>query len=338
MRRYSLYAIGLGLLVVLLAYATSVFGLKTSPLTITWLIPHQPVEVYNEAKVVLEDELSREFGREVVVDIVAPYDLGLEYRPTVEYIQMLLRRGEVDLISVSSNDFSQVDPELGVFNIPYLFPDYATVEKAFDGSFGTLLLEGFEKYVDAHALAFTYSGGLKLFLSREPIHTAADLDRLRIATRGGPVAEDLLRAYGAIPFAFMDPDISNEALESLNADAVETTYARVPHVTGTDVAYASETYHWLHTTLLLAGNDFYDSLSPSEQIALQNAAKVAARTEREDSIALGETHKAALVESGVTIVPFPASSKEVLIQKAAPFVAEFESKFPGILDAAKAVR
>jgi TRAP-type C4-dicarboxylate transport system substrate-binding protein len=199
-----------------------------------------------------------------------------------------------------------LDNRFWAWQMPFLFDSYEEVEMAFATGAAETLLADFSAATPVHALAYTLSGGLRLVASAEPITTLADIEGLRIATAGGPVAEAIWKSVGAIPVASDSP-------EAADADAVETTYARLTDTVGSRselTRYIAETNHSLFLTTLVANDIFYDSLTPEEQQALVRAANTAAAVERADAIALNESTKSALAKEGSAITVLGETERE----------------------------
>ena len=78
-------------------------------------------------------------------------------------------------------------------------------------------------------------------------------------------------------------------------------------------------------TAIIAGNNFYDSLSPQDQQALKTAALAAAQVERQDSIALGEQVRTQLVAEGSQITPLSPGAKAAFKEATAGVASQFSS-------------
>ena len=171
-----------------------------------------------------------------------------------------------------------------------------------------------------YGLAYTLSGGFRVIASRATGIGVADLSGMGVTTSGGPIAEGILTAVGALP-------------TSENAGAAETTYTRFAALEGAgNMRTIIETGHSLFLTAVVADASFYGTLSAEDKAALYLAARAAALVEREDSILLAEEVRTELESKGVTIITPSAEEKQALIEQTAPVYAQFEALFaPGLV-------
>ena len=307
-------------------------GENNKPIEIKWLLSHQPTSVFARASAVFADELSKESGGQMKLSVVYPADIGWEGTGDIPNDKVLdyLRSGEVQLATTYTVGLGKEAVAFWGLSLPYLFDSYSQAGTVLDGSAGQEILDSASAYTDTHALAFTMSGGFRIIVSKNTaIKSAVDLKGLHIATSGGPVAEATLEALGAVPVP-TDLESGDPEIDVGTIDGLETTYSRLSEVVGKNTQYTkyiNETNHSLFLTVILASNTFYNSLSPQNQAALKKAALAAARTEREDSIALGGKTKSGLI-SGGSIVTIPNSDARSAMQAQTESVyKKFESTF-----------
>jgi TRAP-type transport system periplasmic protein len=291
-----------------------VLGEAVEPKEVTWLLAHEPRVLYERAADVFADTLRRESGGSLLLTVVAPEDIGLA-EADVPYAQVreLMDAGTVDLSSTYTVSLAEDYAPLGVLHLPYLFADFAAAEPVLDGEQGAQLLSGLQES-GVHGLAFTLSGGFRILASKtSTLASPADLAGKTVATGGGPVAEAVIRAFGAAPVAAGE-----------QADFVETTYTRFSALAdSSSFNHITETNHSLFLTAIVADADFYASLSADEQRALSVAAMAAAKVEREDSIALGIEVKGQLEAMGAVIAELTPAQQDVFKQALTSVAAQF---------------
>lgn len=299
------------------------------PIEVRWLLAHQPTELFSKAAAVFADDLAKDSGGTMELSVILPKDLGYTGDiPTADVMQ-ILQNGKAELGTTYVVGIAGEDPELNVLNLPYLFTDYASATKVLDGDAGKELLATIGENTPARGLAFTYSGGFRIIVSNTPIRTAADFKGLHIATAGGPVAEEALKALGATPIP-VTIGASGAPEPVASADAVETTYTRLSGALGEPpfrFKYISDTYHSLFLTAILASKSFYDTLTPAQQDALMRAAQDAAAVERQDSIALGAQTRTDIQKEGVTVIVPSQDALAALKQKLQPVYGTFAPQF-----------
>lgn len=85
-----------------------------------------------------------------------------------------LHQGRVQMIAPALSKLSNVVPELGIFDLPYLYPDLEGYHKVFDGKIGSVLSDSVAKH-NMVPLGY-WDSGLKQFTTNlRPIHKPADL-------------------------------------------------------------------------------------------------------------------------------------------------------------------
>ena len=111
---------------------------------------------------------------------------------------LILKQGVADFAFASTINWSSTINELNLFNLPFFFPDYQTLDAVKEGSVGkkiAALLE--EKGV--LFLGWGENGFREITNSKRAIHTPADLDGLKIRVVGTPAFIDTMKALGANP-------------------------------------------------------------------------------------------------------------------------------------------
>jgi len=111
---------------------------------------------------------------------------------------LILKQGVADFAFASTINWSSTINELNLFNLPFFFPDYTTLDAVKDGSVGkkiAALLE--EKGV--LFLGWGENGFREITNSKRAIHTPADLEGLKIRVVGTPAFIDTMKALGANP-------------------------------------------------------------------------------------------------------------------------------------------
>jgi C4-dicarboxylate-binding protein DctP len=286
----------------------------SAPIPVRWFLAHEPADVYAEAIDEFQRVLAQESDGQMALEIVMPRDIGL-VEPSHAEIVAFLDEGRAEIASTYGVADGVSDNRFYAFGLPFLFKNYDDVESAFESPRAHQLLSGLSDTTTIRALAYTLSGGFRIIASpSHEIRSAEDFMGLRIATAGGSVAEETLRALGAIPVAANT--VTAETAD--NIDAVETTYARLSSAVGSQSTYTqhiSETNHTLFFTTIVVSDDFYESLTPKQRVALEAAARAAARVERTEAIALNEENKQALAEKGSVIRTMEPATREELVHK-----------------------
>ena len=108
------------------------------------------------------------------VDVKYVYNiLDLGYRG--EDILWLVESGVLTLGYQSSSYLTERVPDLGIADLPFIFPDTATARTAMDGRFGRVLVERIEAGMDYRILGWFENGFRHVSNRHRPIRMPADL-------------------------------------------------------------------------------------------------------------------------------------------------------------------
>lgn len=106
-------------------------------------------------------------------------------------------RGAIDLVLTSAINVTPLAPEMAAFSLPYLYPDYAAVDRTTAGAAGDKM----EEIMAGHGikiLAWGENGFREVTNSRRPIKSPADLQGLKMRV-AGPMYIDVMNDLGANP-------------------------------------------------------------------------------------------------------------------------------------------
>ncbi len=335
----ALLAAAVVFLLALGAFASTVRG--AAPRTVTWLLPHPPTVLFARAAQVFGKELSKKSGGTLGLEkTVLPADVFPEtYIDTHDFTGFL--DGETAWHPRMVSEYvghlgGTYDSSVRVLDLPFLFDNYTQALAYLDGPGGQQLLSDLAKRIpDYEPLAFTMSGGFRLYVSKDaPILSPADLKgKTVVSGAGGPVIEATEKAFGATlvqdPRLEFTPDLSVLS----KADIAETTYSRLDPLLKADpefVKYVTETDHSMSLTIVLVTKKFYDSLSADQQQALRASAHDAAIAEKQDNIAYEDTMRAELRKNGTVITVLTPEQRAAFKQAVAPVRAQLDPQFDGL--------
>lgn len=312
-------------------YADALRSEDSPKQTVRWLIAHTPTELFNHpAEVFAEEFNKRSPDMRIDVKLLAPEDFGEQHRVEPEKARKLLEDGDVEMLTMPVAAMRKEAPAAHAFTLPYLFKDFPSAEAVLDGAFGASVLDQVSDATNVTALAYTLSGGYEVIETLgKKIEDADDLKGMRIGTTNGSLAEDTLRAYGAVPVPIGlegNTPALFEALQSGRVDGFEITYTRLSKFSQADVTI-NDTNHSLFLTLLMVRDSFFDSLSPQNQAAFRAAAHAAALEERKESIQLAADTRARLMQEGNTVYAVPQSVKDELAERSVPVYEQSTTVF-----------
>jgi len=188
------------------------------------------------------DRLEAKFGDEVDVKYVYNI-LDLGYRG--DDILWLVEDGVLTLGYQSSSYFTERAPDLGVADLPFLFPDVQKARTAMDGRLGDVLTQRLEASFNYRILGYYENGFRHVSNKLRPIRTPADMKGMKIRVLPSKIQERTFQLLGAEP-KIMDLSEAIAGVKAGTLDAQENPFFNT-------VTYGVHTFHKFHT----ATNHFY---------------------------------------------------------------------------------
>ena len=236
-------------------------------------------------------------------------------------VEMLkaMQTGTIDMAFITGAPLPTVVPEVGVFNIPFLFRDAAHAHAVLDGPVGAKSLARF-KDKDLVALAWGENGMRHITNSKHPIVTAADLSGLKLRLPQSEVMMAAFKAMGADVSALAFPQLYN-ALQTGQFDGQENPIATIQASKFAQVQkYLTLSGHVYDPAIVFISPDMFGDLSDADKAAFVEAAKLAGEASRKFAGDAQAKGAAELAASGMQ------GTKEI---KRDSFVAAMASAIPG---------
>jgi tripartite ATP-independent transporter DctP family solute receptor len=196
-------------------------------------------------------------------------------------VEMLkgVQLGAIDLAFITCAPLPNIIPEVGVFNIPFLFRDASHAHAALDSAIGQSYLEKFRSK-DLVALAWGENGMRHITNSKRAIKGPEDLKGLKLRL---PQSEVMLAGFKALgadvaPLAF--PQLY-DALKTGQFDGQENPIATIVASKFSQVQkYLTLSGHVYDPAVIVMSADAFDELSSPDREAVVKAAKIGAKTSR----------------------------------------------------------
>jgi TRAP-type transport system periplasmic protein len=187
--------------------------------------------------------------------------------------------GVLEMALVSTAAAASVVKEFGVFDLPFLFNDFAEADLVLDGPTGRRLLD---KLGEKNLVGLCYfeNGFRHLTNSKRPVARLEDFKGLKVRTIQNPVFIDVFNTLGAnaTPMPFTEVFT---ALEAKAIDGQETPYTNIHGNKFYEVQkHLSNTGHIYGGAVVLVGRKFWDQLSADEQKLMQESCNAARDFER----------------------------------------------------------
>jgi tripartite ATP-independent transporter DctP family solute receptor len=200
--------------------------------------------------------------------------LGAE-RESIEALQV----GTLDLTMTSTGPLPNFVPEVAIFDIPFLFRDYAHARAVLDGPIGQEMLARFPPK-GLVALAWGENGFRHMTNSKHPVIQPADLKGLKMRTMENPVHIQAYKAFGIIPTPMAFTEVFT-ALQQGTVDGQENPLSVIESAKLDQVQkYLTLTGHVYSPALILIGKAQWDQLSAADKQAFLDAAKEAVKADR----------------------------------------------------------
>lgn len=211
-----------------------------------------------------------------------------------------LRSGTQEMVVTSSSPLIGILPDLGVFDLPFLFANEKEADTVLDGPFG----EYIDKKLEAVGLvniAYWENGFRNLTNSRRPVEKWEDFKGLKVRVMQNNVFLDTFKNMGAnaVPMAFGEVFT---ALETKAIDGQENPFVTIDTSKFYEVQkYLSVTRHAYTPFLVLYSKKLWDELSKDEQTALRDCAVAARDEQRKVSRELGDASLQKIKGAGVVV-------------------------------------
>jgi tripartite ATP-independent transporter DctP family solute receptor len=209
--------------------------------------------------------------------------------------------GTIDLAFITGAPLPNLLPDVGVFNIPFLFRDLAHAHAVLDGPIGQSYLEKF-RAKNLVALAWGENGMRHITNSKREIRSPDDLKGLKLRLPQSEVMLIGFRALGAdvSPLAF--PQLYG-ALQSGQFDGQENPIATIQASKFNQVQkYLTLTGHVYDPAVIFMSQDTFDELSAEDKASFQAAAKLAGSASRKFAAAAEAKGVGELAKSGMQVV------------------------------------
>src|SRR5580700_9715902 len=218
-------------------------------------------------------------------------------------VEMLkaVQLGTINMAFITGAPLPNFVPDIGVFNIPFLFRDLAHAHAVLDGPIGRSYLERFREK-DLVALAWGENGMRHITNSKHAIRVPGDLKGLKLRLPQSDVMLAGFKALGAdvSPLAF---PLLYGALQSGQYDGQENPIATIQSSKFDQVQkFLTLSGHVYDPAILFISEDSFDDLSADDKKSFLEAAKLAGEASRKFAADAEKNGIAELQKSGMKIV------------------------------------
>jgi TRAP-type C4-dicarboxylate transport system substrate-binding protein len=299
---------------------------------IRWVIAHEPVGLFLKVAERFASEVNAKTGGKFDIEVLSLTDYSNKYNDGVKVtkadLMRLIDTGAIEMSHIYTTWLADYNKDLHALDLPFLFKDHSHADRVLEGEIGRSLLDGVAQNSKIHGLAYTYSGGFRVVPANFEAATVADWAGQTVRTSRSPVAVDTFKLLGAKPMENIALEEMNQAADEGTITAGESTYVRVfPLEQFKSFSVVNDTAHSLFLTSIIANQDFMATLTAEEQKAFSDAAFVAARQERRESVADIPNILAQCEARGVKVVKMSVEAEQEFRATTAPVYEMYKDYF-----------
>ena len=225
-----------------------------------------------------------------------------------------LELGAVQMLAPSLSKFGPLGlTEFEVFDLPFIFDDYADLRKVTEGPVGKRLLEKLEPK-GIHGLAY-WDNGFKDFSANSPLRTTSDYRGLRMRVQSSMVLEAQMRALGAMPHVMGFSEVYPALLAGIvdgTENPISNLYTQRMHEVQ---KHLSLTQHGYLGYAVIANKKFWGGLPKGLRGKLEQAIREATAYANEIAKEKNEEDLAKLMAAGTTEVYTPTRMERLALKK-----------------------
>lgn len=313
---------------------------------IRWVIAHEPLNLFLRAAEDFERRVNEQQSEhKIEVEIMTLSEYSQRYNDGV----VVTKHDLLDLMESGKIEMSQMyttwlaekyEQDFLVFDLPFLFKDHDHATRVLEGNIGETLLAKLTDKSNVRGLSFTYSGGFRQMISNKRVSTLEELAGTPVRSNRNPVAQATISALGMKPVVAEVEDLRQVVVDG-EAEGGETNYPRVYPLRQNEVTKTViDTGHSLFLTSMIIGDRFWDSLSPAVQDVIKQAAVLAGREERAETIRDGARAEQRLVEEeGANIVKWTQEQRDAAKIALSGVYDQFSDTFtPGLVDSVRTLQ
>lgn len=183
-----------------------------------------------------------------------------------------IRRGVIDMAVGSTINWSPQIPQLNLFSLPFLMPDYAAMDALTKGPVGERIFELIQEN-GVVPLAWAENGFREVTNSSREIRTPEDMKGLKMRVVGSPIFSDIYTALGANPTQMSWAD-AQPALTTGAVDGQENPLTIYSVLNMHEVGQKHVTlWRYIADPLLFVVNqEIWDSFTPEDQEIVRQSA------------------------------------------------------------------
>ncbi len=277
--------------------------------------------VFGKGVAAFAEKLEELSGGTMTCSIFANGTLG-----SIPEVAAMIQQGTCDVSPIVTSSLVDFCPDLGVFDLPFMFADYDAARNVINGEVGTTLAGKLEE--SSMHVGSWMTMGFREVTSSKPINSLADFKGLKIRTQSNEVHQAIFNALGAAATVISFSELYT-AMEQKTVDAQENPYVNIANNAYFEVQdYLVETNHVFQLAALLISESTYNGLSDEQKAWVDEAAAYAADVEWKATIEDNEAAKQTCIEKGMNYVEL---DHEELLAATASVYDQYREKYSDLL-------
>jgi TRAP-type transport system periplasmic protein len=272
---------------------------------------------YNIGLAAWKDEIEKATAGRVQCRIYANAELGGE-----EDMTNGLKIGAVDGMFASTGVVTPFLPDIGIFDLPFLFKDLDHILRAANGPIAKRYNSTIEDKIGAEVLGWRTLGSRNMWNSKHPIVTPADVKGLKMRVQTSKIQQATYTALGAlptpIPFVEVYTSMQTKVVDGADIGIADMIPLKFYQVT----KYMSMTRHFYIVNPLYVSRRFLATLEPRDREVISStgvkcldACQAAANKIESDGIGFLQS-KGLVIKEEVDVAPFREQTARVIADNA----------------------
>lgn len=237
---------------------------------------------------------------------------------------------EDDLLTLvyhSTSFYTELIPDLGIADLPFLFSNTEKARAAMDGQLGKVLTAGMEAHLNYRILGYFENGFRYLSNSLRPVRTPEDMKGMIIRVMASKVQARTFELLGAIPKIIELPE-AIEGIKNGSLKAQENSFENT-------VIYGMHKYHRYHTMTnhcylsrpVFVHRQAFDAWPQEMQSATREAVRDAVAFQRELHAKEEEEAAGAIRKEGGEIIELTPEQHRAFVTAVSPIYTEARSQY-----------
>jgi tripartite ATP-independent transporter DctP family solute receptor len=278
-----------------------------------------PEDPFNVCATKFAELVAAKTNGQVKVEVFPGGQLGND-REQIEAMRM----GNLDMSIEGSINYEAFVPETAFVDLPFMFKDRQTAFKALDSPTSQQIWATVRGKIGVRILAMPENGFRQITTAKTPIKSLADLKGLKMRVPQTKLYMDTFKALGTLP----TPITFTELFTALQSGVVEGEENGFPLIYSSKFyevqKFLAVTNHIYDAAPLAMSEKTFQSLTPDQQKAVQEAANEARDFQRKYVIAREEDLIKKLQATGMTFTNPP---RDEFVKAVQPVINNYKTRF-----------